>query len=300
MRYLITENSNPLVFISGGKFEKNRNFIHEKRRIDTFVIFICIKGPIYISQDGRRFTLRENQYLILFADHEHAGYMESTSAVSYYWCHFKVYGNDYRIVNQSELAIHVTPETNETISSFYILPEHGDLSGNTRALFMFRQLLDISRGSVYSPNLPNYALSLLAMEVSQEFIELNFPDTKNKKKDPKLERIIEWIRINYNLPLTLDKLGKRFNFNPDYLSTNFRKYKGVPLMKYILLVRIAAAKNLLLNSPDSVKEIAYKVGFTDEHIFMKRFKQFEDTTPTQYRNAFIHVKLVKATSQKPG
>ena len=297
MRCLITNNSDPLIFVSGGKFEKKKNFIHEKRRIDTFVIFICIKGPIFIAQDDKHFTLKENQYLILFADHDHAGYKESFSSISYYWCHFKVSRDDYRIVLQSELANQLKAEMNNTVSNFYILPEHGDLSGNARALLMFRQLLDISHGGVYTQNLPNYALSLLAMEVSQEFIESNFPKVVKKTINPKLEEIIEWIRINYNTPLSLEKIGKRFNYNSDYLSTNFRKYKGISLMKYILSVRITASKVLLLNSSDTIKEIAYKVGFADERVFMKRFKHLEDTTPTKYRNAFSHVKLVKTPHQ---
>ena len=299
MTYLVTKNAYPLLFVNGGKSEENKNFKHEKRCIDTFVVLFCVKGPIYIAQDSRRFILEENQYLLLFSDHEHYGYKESNTPVSYYWCHFKVSDNNYQIVNHRELTVYINSPalTDESISQYYLLPEHGDLSGNTRALLMFRQLLDISRNSFYTPNLPNYALSLLAMEISQEFIELNFPDTKNKK-NVKLDKVIEWIRINYNLHLTLEKIGKRFNFNPDYLSTNFRKYKGVSLMKYILLVRIAMAKNLLLNSSDSIKEIAYRTGFRDERVFMKQFKKLEDTTPTKYRYAFSRVKLVKTAPKK--
>ena len=276
------------------------NFIHEKRRLDTFVIFISIEGSIYIAQDNRQFILKENQYLILYADHEHYEYKKSNTPVSYYWCHFKVPNDNYRIINNTDLVGRFSsPQIlDKSISQFYILPEHGDLSGNKRALLMFRQLLDISRNSFYTHNLPNYALSLLAMEVSQEFIELNFPVEKNKKINPKLEKIIEWIRINYNIPMTLEKIGKKFNYNPDYLSTSFRKYKGVSLMKYILLVRIDAAKKLLLNSTDSVKEIAYKTGFLDDRVLMKQFKKLEDATPTNFRNAFSHVKLVKTPQLK--
>jgi AraC-like DNA-binding protein len=293
MRYLICDSAHPLRYISGGKYFKVKKFIHEKRCIDTFVIFICLKGSIYIRQDGYKFTLKANQYLVLFANHEHQGYLESEGAVSYYWCHFQIKNDDYRIVNHSEFSVLFDYKPGNSSSRLFILPEHGDLSTNVRAIMIFRQLLDISRNNYYSKDLPNYALSFLAMEISQEFIELNFSKNSGVKLNSKMEEIIEWLRINYNQDLSLEKIARRFNYCRNYLTTAFRKYRGVTLMKYILILRLSMAKKMLLNSSEGIKEIAWKAGFGDERVFMKRFKQYEDITPTQYRNAFSRIKLVK-------
>lgn len=294
MKYFISENSYPLIYVSGGKLVKDARFIHERRSLDTFVIFIGIHGSVYIRQDGIRYILRQNQYLLLFSGHEHVGYRESETPVSYYWCHFRVRDDSYRIINKQELSALFTPH-DDSASLFFILPEYGDLSDNVRAIQIFRQLLDISRGRSYSDKLPNYALSLLAMEVSQEFIDQNFMTDAISSQNPNMEKIIEWIRVNYNRHLSLEIIGKRFNYNRDYLSAVFKKHKGVPLMKYILLFRLSMAKKLLLNTTDTIKEVAWKVGFNDERVFMKQFKKVEDTTPTKYRNAFSRLKLVKAT-----
>ncbi|MDR1904267.1 MAG: AraC family transcriptional regulator, partial [Treponema sp.] len=178
-------------------------------------------------------------------------------------------------------------------SQYYILPEYGDISANGRAILIFRQLLDLARKNSYSVNLANYALSLLAMEISQEYIENNISRIANREINPNMEKIIEWIRINYTLRLSVGKIAQIFHYNPDYLSTAFRKYMGIPLKKYITMVRISAAKKMLLNTSDCIKEIAYRSGFADEKSFMKRFKLFEDITPTKYRNAFSRAKIVK-------
>jgi AraC-like DNA-binding protein len=130
------------------------------------------------------------------------------------------------------------------------------------------------------------------MEISQEFVESRF-QRKDRELNPKMEKIIEWIRVNYNLRISVGEIARAFFYNPDYLSTVFRKYTGYPLMKYIAMVRISHAKNLLLNTSEGIKEIAYQVGFDDEKAFMKRFKQLEDVTPTTYRNAFSRVKIVR-------
>jgi YesN/AraC family two-component response regulator len=168
----------------------------------------------------------------------------------------------------------------------------GNISSNGRAVLIFRQLLDLARNDHYSDMLPNYALSLLAMEISQEFIEYHFQ--KNiKQSNPRMEKIIEWIRINYNRRFTLEVIAKRFLYNPVYISTAFKKYTGLPLMKYVNNVRISNAKRLLLESSDGIKEIAWEVGFEDEKVFLKRFKRQENITPTTYRNAFNRTKIVK-------
>jgi YesN/AraC family two-component response regulator len=152
--------------------------------------------------------------------------------------------------------------------------------------------LDLARANCYSERIPNYALSLLAMEISQEFIETHFQE-KDRELNPKMEKIIEWVRVNYNLRMNMGEIARNFFYNPDYLSTAFRKYTGCPLMRYITMIRISNAKKLLLNTSEGIKEIAYKVGFDDEKAFMKRFKQFEDVTPSTYRNAFSRVKIVR-------
>ncbi|MDR2483940.1 MAG: AraC family transcriptional regulator [Treponema sp.] len=300
MKYLICENEKPLIHVSSGHLLNEGCFKHPRRNLDTWVIIICIKGKLYIAQDDRRYTLTENQYIILFAGYEHFGFKESEEELSYYWCHFRISEGNYRIMKNDEI-IHVfdtktivldTSQTENPISRYYMLPEYGDISANGRATLIFRQLLDLARKDHYSDMLPNYALSLLAMEISQECIEYHFQ--KNiKPSNPKMEKIIEWIRVNYNRRFTLDMIAKRFLYNPEYLSTAFKKYTGVPLMKYVNKVRISNAKRLLLESSGGIKEIAWEAGFEDEKTFLKRFKQQEHITPTTYRNAFSRTKIVK-------
>jgi YesN/AraC family two-component response regulator len=142
----------------------------------------------------------------------------------------------------------------------------------------------------------NYALSMLAMEISGELAR-NYENAGNAVNH-NMEKLVEWIRINYNRPLSLLRIAKQFNYNPDYLSTAFRKYTGVSLMKYVTTSRIEAAKKELLNTQFSIKEIAFRCGFNDEKNFIKRFKQFEGITATTYRNAFSKIKLVRGNTRK--
>ncbi|MDR0584399.1 MAG: AraC family transcriptional regulator [Treponema sp.] len=167
---------------------------------------------------------------------------------------------------------------------------NGVLSENHRAFLIFKQLLDLSRSDYYTEKLPDFALSLLALEISQEYIENN---RMSKSINPKMEKVIEWVRINYNLNRSLSDIARVFKCNPDYLSYTFHHYTGYPLMKYIAMIRVSNAKKLLLETDLTIKEIGYRVGYADEKEFMKRFKLMEEVTPKTYRNAFPRTKLVK-------
>jgi glyoxylate utilization-related uncharacterized protein len=104
MRYFISVNRTPLIHESSGELLKAKNFIHQRRCIDTFVIIFCVEGVLHIAQDDHRYSLSAGKYLILFANHEHYGFEQSETPVTYYWCHFSVSDGDYKIVDDTGLA----------------------------------------------------------------------------------------------------------------------------------------------------------------------------------------------------
>jgi len=54
-------------------------------------------------------------------------------------------------------------------------------------------------------------------------------------------------------------------------------------MDYIIRLRLLHACELLRETPASVGEIAYDVGFKDSNYFTRQFKHIIGRTPTQYR-----------------
>lgn len=298
MFYFISDNKYPLNHCSSGKLVNNENFIHSKRNIDTFVILIGCEGTLYIAQDDKKYKLTPNKFIVLFPFHTHYGYKKSEGNLSYYWCHFQITSNKYKLLDSKQINNYIlglknTHEENEH-SNVYILPEYGSISSADRTSLIFRQLLDLANKKSYSNYLTNYALSLLAMEISQDFIDsMILQNEKLTETNYKIIEIINWININYNSNLSVKKIAEIFNYNPDYLSLSFKKFTGLSLLKYINKTRISASKQLLLNSSFSIKEITKQVGFNDDKNFMKLFKKFEDVTPTQYKNAYFRRKLNK-------
>ena len=64
----------------------------------------------------------------------------------------------------------------------------------------------------------------------------------------------------------------------------FRKY-GLPPIAFQLRLRLGAARNLLLASDLSCKEIAARVGFADTYTFSKAFKRALGLSPRAFVRA---------------
>jgi len=297
MFYFLSKNQYQLQLISSGKLVAKEEFIHPNRILDTFVILVGLRGNIYITQDDREYVLSPNKFLILFPGHHHFGSRPCESdngEVSYYWCHFKLTDNSFRLLTEDEMSQRFFLEQHRksnilsSLSDYYLLPEFGTLYSSDRIMLIFNQLLDIAYRDTYSPQIANYVLSLLAMEISQEFYNQHEGSRMiSDKTHYNLLEIMQWISLHYDEDPSVKDIANLFNYNADYLSTAFKRHTGLSLVRYINKTKIAAAKKLLLSSNLSIRDIAAKSGFHDDKHFMKVFKQLEEVTPTQYRSAFV-------------
>ena len=73
------------------------------------------------------------------------------------------------------------------------------------------------------------------------------------------------------------------NLHPNYLSNVIKSKTGKAIGTWITEKTIAEAKSLLQNSTISVKEIAYKLGFSASSHFSNYFSKYAEISPAAYR-----------------
>lgn len=101
----------------------------------------------------------------------------------------------------------------------------------------------------------------------------------------KIERIQAYIMDHFTEPdFYLGAVADHFGLSPNNLSQQFKRYLGISPAKYITVLKIDRAKELLIKSELSVKEIAVQIGYSDASTFVKNFKNITSLTPNQYRN----------------
>lgn len=296
MLHCLPSNKLPLKYISSGNLVSGKGFVHPHRNLDTFVLLYGLKGEMHIAQGDGSFVLRPNTYIVLFPGLEHRGTQPSEGELSYFWCHFQLRqkGAQYLLSQDVLRLIHNSLNTKREnmLLDVYMISEYGELPESGRAELLFHQVLDIAREGGYSGYLADYALSLLMMELSNQFfLSASSASIDRSKAKLRIYEITEWLRTHYSEPCTLQDLAMRFCFHPAYLSDSFKKNTGIPLHRYVTKLRIAAAKKLLMSTEKTIAAIAEECGFSSDKHFMKAFKTYEFTTPSQYRYSFVRKKI---------
>lgn len=292
MLYLVSPAKYPLHLIISGKLITDDGFIHPNRTLDVFVLIYVLEGILHINQNGRDYDIGPNQFITLFAGHNHYGYKSSKGPVSYYWVHFTFAGNNYYFYDYPTLqaAIHRQNTDSDLTDEIYLLPEISTITLNKRTEILFSQLLDITRHTNFAPKYyNNYALSTLMLEIANQ--QLSCFSSSQDQIPPIITKVMDWIKSKYIYPVTVTSIAEVFNYNPRYLSSLFKKYSGESLLTYLNNIRLEIAKNTLVSSNLSIKEVAWSSGFQDEKYFLKLFKKKEGMTPSEYRNAFFSKKL---------
>jgi len=94
---------------------------------------------------------------------------------------------------------------------------------------------------------------------------------------------IDHIYNNMHSRITLAELAKVCCLSAPYLSTLFRKEVGVNISAYIMKQKIKTAREMLLNTSRSAKDIGYFLNFSTQSYFINCFKRECGMTPRQYR-----------------
>lgn len=112
-------------------------------------------------------------------------------------------------------------------------------------------------------------------------------EQSSRSRSVKLKELLgiakDYIDTNYHKELTLVDIAGHVFLSVSYFAHAFKDEFGISPKKYLLSVRIQAAKDLLANTDQKIGDIAKEIGFSSQQRFNDIFKKFENMTPLQYR-----------------
>ncbi len=128
------------------------------------------------------------------------------------------------------------------------------------------------------PSLPACAEDL--KQYFQEYAKQFLQSSENSRP---VRTIIQYIQEHYCENLSIASLAERFGFSANYISNLLKQELGISYSKYITQLRLNRAKELLLCTGQSVKDITATCGYYSQSHFTKLFMEYEGCTPTEYR-----------------
>ncbi len=144
-------------------------------------------------------------------------------------------------------------------------------------------------------------LSALSKLSDSSCCEIPSAKERTKSKIKNMDRLLKldhFISYEFMHPLTNEKIAAALHIGERQLSRLVLNHYGTTLHTLILRKRISVAAKLLIESSDTVENIAFAVGFNGKMNFYREFKKVYGVTPMRYRNSNPSLPTILPTKQK--
>ncbi|GIP23796.1 helix-turn-helix domain-containing protein [Paenibacillus sp. J22TS3] len=106
-----------------------------------------------------------------------------------------------------------------------------------------------------------------------------------------IDHVLHYIRQNLHEPVHLSKLASHAGYSPYHFTRVFKERTGLSPLYYVSSLRLQKAKDLLLHTHLSIRDIALEIGQQSLGTFTSRFTSRVGLTPSQFRNSTIDADL---------
>jgi AraC-like DNA-binding protein len=104
----------------------------------------------------------------------------------------------------------------------------------------------------------------------------------------RVERVMEYMNQNFHKNITLNEAAKLTNMTPVSFSRFFKMRTGITFMDSLLELRLGQSSRLLIDTTQSVSEVAYNCGFNNISNFNRLFKKKKGCTPKMFRENYSY------------
>lgn len=271
-------------FLTGGHALWPMGMQHFERSFEVFDLVIVCKGTLYMTEDGTAYDIRAGEMLLLEPGRTHRGHAPCTEPTEIYWVHFK---HEAPVAQLQDKQVAWSARVREGKDSdlvpqeqFLYLPKYGALD-----LITVQPTLDELLRLRLSLTMEHAAHIhvLLGKLLSQLQTSLN-SQRRGRRSYAVAEQVMRYLEARTSSPYVAARMEEELHFDEDYAARCLRKHTGLSPLQYHHMVRMEAAKRLLLQSPLSLQEIAVQVGYGDYNYFIRMFRKTVGQTPGAYRN----------------
>lgn len=243
--------------------------LHDHQDIELFYV---VEGTALLTVADETYTMQQDDFIIINSNKRHS-YLTIGEAligcihISYQHLH-QLLQSDFilfwcnTIVDKNEFHIEIRKVIKLILNQYYEKKKVGLIYLKS----LYYELLHILTS--------NFLISTEA--------HLFATDAKvipNNRQDD----IVQYVKMNYHRPISLNDLGEKLFLSSTYLSKYIKKQFGMNFMTYLNNERLHHAMEALLYSDLPITRIALDNGFANTAAFNKVFRETYHTTPSKYQ-----------------
>lgn len=259
------------LFITEIGFEADTAFRPFKKHTagNHYLLIYVAKGEGWYAVRGKTFAVTENEFFAL--SHDEAVRLESSREHpwSIYWAYFsgaQAPGILLHLMGKNNVAPRKAKPLVGRIAQFNDILHHLELLENMENL--------VYANSRFYSFLCSFRLTVLSAK-------------KHAKKDGVIQSI-EYMRENIHGTITLQDLAKSAGLSVSHYCALFKKKTMQSPLNLYTSMKVQRACQMLQNKDQTIKSIAYSLGFFDQYHFSKVFKQIMGASPRHFKNRKHH------------
>jgi AraC-like DNA-binding protein len=103
-----------------------------------------------------------------------------------------------------------------------------------------------------------------------------------------LSKAVSYIEKNFKQKITLSDLSNISGYSQRHFTRLFKNFYKMTPSDYIMRLKMGLAINLMINTQNSITEIALECGFFENSHFSNQFKRIMGLTPSEYKKNMIY------------
>ncbi len=197
------------------------------------------------------------------------------------------------VVNSSWLQRHPVTEPTHYQKLINYLQHKKDLYNSTKVLFFHDE---IRKEILHLLTIPNFGEMLMDSKIYPHIIRLVLISREDLKKNGipmsrNMRETLLQIRGYYKKQISeghappITEVAQHYKIGLRQLRDEHKAFYGHSLQSYITEKRLETAADLLLDTDNTITEIAYRVGYHLK-VFQKQFKYYYNLSPSEYRRLY--------------
>lgn len=230
----------------------------------SFILGVITKGKRIIHVDGQDVSLSTNDCFIINPHQPHSCQIPGET------------NHDYWIISISSKIMQAAnrQRTGKNESPYFSSIQIPDLE-------LARGIICLSKRQSNGELVKDAELSGILDRLIIYHADKQAKDQPIRDTSSFVELICKYIEENAGQIVRLNELSRIVHVSPFYLNRIFRETIGVPPYTYLLQTRIKQSMELLLQI-ESIAEVGFQMGFSDQSHFSRFFKKNVGLTPRQF------------------
>jgi AraC-like DNA-binding protein len=126
----------------------------------------------------------------------------------------------------------------------------------------------------------------LECAAGHELSSRGFVPSLDDRAAGRVNQVYQWVFAHFTGPLDHDLIARRIGMSRSALCHYFKRVTGRTLTNFINEIRIGHARKLLIETDQTVAEIAYASGFESLSNFNRHFHGLTGVSPTGFRQLY--------------